>query len=109
MLISYELCVFVHIICTFSCAHLIFICLLSHSSIKCDGCLDVLDARKKSFTADCSKDEEGKRQSVEAQLPPLPKLDSVTLAFAEKAQNRFREEMISRKELALGRFPKTSH
>jgi len=71
---------------------------------QCDGCLDVLDARKKSFTADCPKDEEGKRRSIEAELPTLPKLDSSTLAFAEKAQNRFREEMISRKELALDRL-----
>jgi len=71
---------------------------------QCDGCLDVLDARKKSFTADCPKDEEGKRRSIEAELPTLPKLDSATLAFAEKAQNRFREEMLSRKELALDRL-----
>lgn len=63
----------------------------------CDGCLDVLDARKKSYLS------EGTR-SAEAQLPPLPELDSAALSFADSAQKRFREEMTSRKQLALGRL-----
>ena len=64
----------------------------------------MLDARKKTFTPDCAKDEEGKTRSIEAQLPPLPKLDPNTVALAERAQSRFREEMISRKGLALDRL-----
>mmetsp|Transcript_32798 Transcript_32798/g.68981 ORF Transcript_32798/g.68981 Transcript_32798/m.68981 type:complete len:1630 (-) Transcript_32798:512-5401(-) len=70
----------------------------------CGSCLDVLDARKKSFTVDCPKDENGTRRSLEAKLPPLPKLDAVTVSLATKAQGRFREEMKTRRNAALDRL-----
>lgn len=41
------------------------------------------------------------RRSLEAQLPSLPKLDAAMLNLAAKAQSRFREETITRRDVAL--------
>ena len=66
----------------------------------CGACLDILDARKKSLATD----KEGDRRSLMAKLPPLPKLDDETAHMVTKAKMRFREEMLSRKSVALSRL-----
>ncbi|KAL7534170.1 hypothetical protein ACHAXR_005696, partial [Thalassiosira sp. AJA248-18] len=69
----------------------------------CESCLEILDARKKNQAADCPKDDVGRR-SLEAKLPPLPKLDVKTSRLAERAKKRFKEDTSSRKDAALSRL-----
>ena len=71
----------------------------------CGSCLDVLDARKKSLKANSTKDKDGQVvRSLVAKLPDLPKLDANTLDIATTAMVRFKEEMTTRKQMALERL-----
>ncbi|KAL7541871.1 hypothetical protein ACHAXR_011300 [Thalassiosira sp. AJA248-18] len=69
----------------------------------CDGCLEVLDARRKANKGNVLRDANGVR-SLKAHLPPLPPMDGETRALAEKADDRFRSEIITRRDQALSRL-----
>lgn len=70
----------------------------------CEGCLEVLAARRAADTTqDCTRYDEGRR-SLESKLAPLPEVDPSTSALAGAAEGRFRAVIASRKTDALDRL-----
>ena len=66
----------------------------------CAGCLEVLKARRKANSGNVLRDADGIR-SLKAHLPVPPRLDGETVALAERADKRFKEEVTMRREQAL--------